>query len=920
MKHCPTIVIIALTALLTISCTSTSNDSAAQADPLPNMNGKETSFVKAMGFYMSPMEHSANIWPMAYSPDGTQLASGSSDGLLRVWSARFGQQEMQFQGHEGRVMGLGWSPDGTRIASSGEDGLVIIWHLQSQTKLKELKGHKDWAASAAWSPDAAKIASGGRDGSVRIWNAESGQLLHTLKGHDEYVWPVAWNPESTVLASGGNDGAIKIWNAETGSLERTLVHKAAAWVNSLAWSPDGNSLASGGDDNNAVIWNPETGEKRQTLSGHNKYVQSVAYSPDGNRLATGSADGTLRIWDADTGAKIREMQASSDWINAVDWKPSGRQLASAGKDDAIHIWDTVTGRLVNTGEYQLPDGTTLRSGRFAKDLKETPYAQLWDIYVKQDILLVPEGFIGAEAALLAAGDGWPDALNTQVQDYFAQWLKLADQTMPGIVPQPALPEPILLTQEEWEINSEFEDRVNEAQSARQAEVDRIQEQYRQDVEARNAQVLALQQLQGRRRAVLPQMRAAYIQTVMDEFLTQATAADAKLDQTSNELFITMQAPGNTVQALGTYVLQGASAALRKQALSNPSSLAVEIEPFAREDGNYGLDSASLHYEGQEYAMTLTAESVQNSGSRTITIGADDSIADLAQTALQDAVLVDRNAMGSITYKDGTQAFIDFDDDLGSIIRQIAKVPQDNSKWALVIGAETYRNTDNILYARRSAEVFAQAIQASQGIPKGHVYTIYDEEATSGNLKTQIQTLLEKGISQGDTVYFYYNGHGIPAANQGNAPYLLPTDMSPDFVTNEPFFQMQNILEQFQNSKAGKVLVFMDSCFTGKVDGLSVFKNVAAASLAPRKVNLSEQGKVAVIAAGTNTQYSNAYSEKGHRLFTYYLVRAIASPDAPIRSTNQLHIAVKKEVSAVSRLMGPLKYQDPTIQGNGDLSL
>jgi hypothetical protein len=204
---------------------------------------------------------------LAFSPDGTTLASGGVDGSVRIWNARSGSLIHTLTGHTGEVRTLAFSTDGTTLASG------------------------------------AGSVSGSRDYTVRIWDAGDGSLIHTLTGHTIWVTSVAWSRDGATLASGGLDRTVRIWDARDGSLIHTLTGHTSA-VQALAFSPDGTTLASGGDDHTVRIWNARSGSLIHTLTGHTDSVNSVAYSPDGTTLASGGADATIRVWNPRTGAQV----------------------------------------------------------------------------------------------------------------------------------------------------------------------------------------------------------------------------------------------------------------------------------------------------------------------------------------------------------------------------------------------------------------------------------------------------------------------------------------------------------------------------------------------------------------------------------------------------------------------------------------
>jgi predicted secreted protein len=253
-------------------------------------------------------------------------------------------------------------------------------------------------------------------------------------------------------------------------------------------------------------------------------------------------------------------------------------------------------------------------------------------------------------------------------------------------------------------------------------------------------------------------------------------------------------------------------------------------------------------------------------------------------------------------------------DFNELDRELAKIKPakiDNRKWLFVIGIEQYRFTDNIKYARRTALMFKKVMQKSLGIDESHTFTMIDDKATSAIIKMKFQKMLRR-VKKGDTVYFYYNGHGIPAANKNFEPYMLADDVAPDYVTYDNFFSLKNIYSKLSQSRAKKVIAFVDSCFSGVTDGKSILKGVAATKLKPKSVKFNKH-KMVVLIAGKSYQYSNGYDKKGYRLFSYYVMKNILNGDRNIR---KLYLDTKRMTYKTSlEEYGDLRVQEPTIEGN-----
>jgi serine/threonine protein kinase len=201
------------------------------------------------------------------------------------------------KGHTSWVRSVAFSPDGSWLASGSHDGTIKIWDTASGRELRSLKGHIDEVYCVAVSPDGSRLASGSEDKTIKVWDAASGQELCTCKGHTSFVLSVAFSPDGSRLASASWDKTVKVWDTANGQELRTLRGHSDR-VSSVAFSPDGSRVASGGDDWTIKVWDTASGQELRTLKGHTHMIWSVAFSSDGSRLASGSWDTTIKLWDA----------------------------------------------------------------------------------------------------------------------------------------------------------------------------------------------------------------------------------------------------------------------------------------------------------------------------------------------------------------------------------------------------------------------------------------------------------------------------------------------------------------------------------------------------------------------------------------------------------------------------------------------
>lgn len=312
--------------------------------------------------------HTKEVLSVAWSPDGTRLASGSADGTMRLWDGRSGELLYTSQDDMGWGILVQWSPDGTRLLSWASDYGIRLWDGKSVALLHELarKGeHLDYIDPVQWSPNGIWLTSRSIDGTVCLWNGTNGKLVSILGRNMSDVF---WSPDGARLASctaetttsRSPDGkrlamhtaetTTQLWDESCGQSLQILQRNLHAWF--LAWSPDGKQLASCFKDGEVRLRESDSGKLRHTLWGHKGSVYSLAWSPDGTRLASGSSDRTVRLWDGSSGRSLSTLKGHNSEVRAVRWSPNGIWLASGtylrDTEAEVRIWNTSTWQLLAT--------------------------------------------------------------------------------------------------------------------------------------------------------------------------------------------------------------------------------------------------------------------------------------------------------------------------------------------------------------------------------------------------------------------------------------------------------------------------------------------------------------------------------------------------------------------------------------------
>ena len=301
-------------------------------------------------------DHTSIVRSVAFSPDGTILASGSVDETIKLWDPYTGTCLKTLTAPE-RVFSLAFSPDGKTLAAVGGDSSVRIWDVATGTCLKTFAGHSGYINAVAYAPDGKTLASGSDDETVKIWDLGSGACQKTLplytgnpsqrrSGYMPYACrTLAFSPDGKTLVGGCNDSFAKVWNVASGVCLRTF--PAEDWeqsCESVAFSPDGKILARS-TYGIIKLWNPANGalKWKSGVNGSGREADgcySLAFSPDGKTLATGN-NGVMRFWDVNTGARLN-MYACGNDVYSVAFAPNGKMVATGSYNHEIKIFTNGT--------------------------------------------------------------------------------------------------------------------------------------------------------------------------------------------------------------------------------------------------------------------------------------------------------------------------------------------------------------------------------------------------------------------------------------------------------------------------------------------------------------------------------------------------------------------------------------------------
>jgi eukaryotic-like serine/threonine-protein kinase len=352
---------------------------------------------------------------IAFSPDGTRLATGGDEEVVRVFDAADGRPHAALFTGATQVGGLAFSPDGRRLYAAGwgmggvkvfdpardprgrrfqgarrqnsaltfdREGLRVLgidWDDRGVlTSADSLDGalrtdralpvtdSRQWPrADFAFSRAGDRLAAPTRRDPtvVGVWDVALGRPVAMLRGSGGPVTAVAFGQDGRSLASaaaGGPKGLpiVTLWHLASGQAIRAFEARPAP-VQALAFSRDGRKLAAGGGSKDGpgwvIAWDAESGAVLGALDRVG-LVESLAFHPDGSRIAVADyLAAHVHLWDIAAGTLITHPGPGA--VSCVAFTPDGQRLAALGYDGNVHLADARTGdEVLVLRTFALPPG------------------------------------------------------------------------------------------------------------------------------------------------------------------------------------------------------------------------------------------------------------------------------------------------------------------------------------------------------------------------------------------------------------------------------------------------------------------------------------------------------------------------------------------------------------------------------------
>jgi hypothetical protein len=484
---------------------------------------------------------------------------------------------------------------------------------------------------------------------------------------------------------------------------------------------------------------------------------------------------------------------------------------------------------------------------------------------------------------------WTAKLNSIVGDSLKSWLEEDLSTNTPEIQPPVFPPPLNLSQEKWETNKEFEDRISSSRSSRQKEIDRIQSQYKNKVDSRNSEIQRLTKLRADKEKQLPSKKKEILLQVVQYIKINLESTAASLDQDNGTLYVDVSVDQSKPER---FAFRDAPQQIRRDALTSPSALPLKAEFFVGDSGQFGIKAINIESAGVKVVGTPTQGSAGSQNLRLATI--DVPVSNLPVLTQQSAITVDKNQVEQILYRDENESLRKRLDEQRraqelALSEQARRVEQETAKFkaeaeaakrrqqelekqlaqssgnksqinygralnahALVIGNSAYSGGAKLANPQNDAKSVSSKLR-ELGFKVTEVV-----DADRVKLVTSLSTFAATAQSA-DLTMLFYAGHGVQISGTN---YMLPVDLNMNDLSQVPLqgVSLSSVVEQYLPGKTK--LVFLDACRDNPL--MQTASRSVSRGLAP--INVSEgtlisystkDGQVAQDGDGKNSPFTKA---------------------------------------------------------------
>ena len=485
---------------------------------------------------------------------------------------------------------------------------------------------------------------------------------------------------------------------------------------------------------------------------------------------------------------------------------------------------------------------------------------------------------------------WTERVTKAVSAMLRAWINENDSAVATEVMPPKFPPPLNLSQEKWESNKEFEDRVSSSRADRQKEIEKIQVSYKEGVDKRNADINKIAKLKNEKEKQLTARKKEFINEALGYINLKITPKAVTFDPERAILYVDASIEDGSVQR---FEYQNAPVQIRRDALTSIGSLTVKPEFFVKESGQFGIQALKI-IKGNELAIgTPTVAEVGSQALRVATI--ESPVISLAPLPLQSAITVDQNQVEKILYREENDSLRKRLEEQRlsqekTLIEETRRAAADTAKFKAEADAAKNRQREleqqlaSSASSSRAPVNGGKALNAHALVIGNSAYggnsrlpnPINDAKSMSAKLRglgfvvTQaldadrigLVTVLSefsRSAAKADLTLLFYAGHGVQISGTN---YMLPIDLNLNDLSQAPLqgVSLNSVVEQYLPGKTK--LVFLDACRDNPL--MQVASRSVSRGLAPISASegtlisySTKDGQVAQDGDGKNSPFTTA---------------------------------------------------------------
>lgn len=732
--------------------------------------------------------------------------------------------------------------------------------------------------SPQFSPDGKFLAV--IDGQCKIINIETQQ---EIAKYDRNVTSISFSPDGKFLAIGrsywhisfSEDENVNIYNLETNQMIETI--SLPKWVYSVAFNPDGKFLATGCGDNIARIFNLDN--RQQIVEFDHPYgnsVVSVAFSPDGKFLATGCSDRIARIFNLET----KKLEKVFDYGVYAKFCPFGNYLATSG-GGKTQIISLTTGKQHYLYDVEGPIA-------FSPDGRYLAIADgIYRTFISMESA-EPDKFIAKPPQLIAQATFSEPSGNMFLDALEKGNLKLSfTNSGQGSANNMTVKlEPVKTVGLNY-----LNGYIAEIPAGKTVDLDVPIEAYIDVADGTHTLNISFEEANGFPPAPLSLTFSTRAYKRPELYISEAGIDDSNKNgkiEAGEMIDLTLRfrnrGAGPTSAAYAKFYTgenvfitdkHAKTQSLGDLMPSTSKDLKLEIfinERCANEIPLYVDITEATGLAGVSKLRVPIFKSDQTRPVTSLVVTGTDHVYDISEPASLN---------------------IDVETDL-----PLAKKER-KEDYAVIFGVENYSgNVPRVLYATHDAAWFREYALQALGIPAENIYYRVNAEATKNEFDKAFgkNGWLDKRAKKDSRVYFFFSGHGIPAP-EGQSAYILPYDGDPNYA-DLTAYPLENAYAGLAGLKSALNVVFLDACFTGiNRENQALYATSRPVFISPNR--MVAPPRVNVLSAADWNQMSNAWPEKQHGLFSYFLLKGMqgaadANSDRKL-TLGEMHEYLSREV-------------------------